>query len=192
MNTQTKAGKPKNTREYNRLYYHNVIKELGSKTCPHCGKELLCQSSLIKHQKANQKCKMQRMKKEIEQQKQTDMPTVEEIIDENVPRGSSCPAEGGVQQNHENDIHEATTNDSNHPEVEQVDNPAQERDSDNLEIHSEIDVSNLTPTENSVSSQASSHDSNPLFHIDFNRVLSNEFKQVLLLSYQLQNMKIFN
>ena len=180
MNTQNKAGKPKNTREYNRLYYHNVIKELGSKTCPHCGKELLCQSSLIKHQKLNQKCKMQRMKKEIEQQKQTDTPTSEECIDEN------------AQQNHENYIHEATTNDSNHPEIEQVDNPAQERESDNLEIHSEIDVSNLTPTENSVSSQASSHDSNPLFHIDFNRVLSNEFKQVLLLSYQLQNMKIFN
>ena len=99
---------------------------------------------------------------------------------------------GTVQQNHENDIHEATTHDSNHPGVERVDNPAQERESDNLEIHSEIDVSNLTPTENSVSSQASSHDSNPLFHIDFNRVLSNEFKQVLLLSYQLQNMKIFN
>ena len=100
---------------------------------------------------------MQRMEKEIEQQKQTDTPTVEEIIDENVPRG--------VQQNHENDIHEATANDTNHPEIEQVDNPALERESDNLEIHSEIDMSNLTPTENSVSSQASSHDSNPLFHI---------------------------
>ena len=115
----------------------------------------------------------------IVEPKQTDTPTVEESIDEN------------VQQNHENAIHEATTNDSNHPEMWQVDNPAQERESDNLEIHSEIDVSNLTPTENSVSSQASSHDSNPLFHIDFNRVLSNEFKQVLL-SDQLQNMTISN
>ena len=76
MNTQNKARKPNNTREYNMLYYHNVIKELGSKTCPHCGKEL-CQSSLIKHQTLNQICKMQRMKKEIEQQKQTDTPTSE-------------------------------------------------------------------------------------------------------------------
>ena len=76
--------------------------------------------------------------------------------------------------------------------MEQVDNSVQERESYNLEIHSDIDVSNLTPTENSATSHASSHDSNSLFHIDFNRVLSNEFKQVLLLSYQLQNMKIFN
>jgi len=120
------------------------------------------------------------MKKEIEQQKQTDTPTSEEFVDDIVP------------QNNENYILEATTNDTNHPETEQVDNPAQERESDNIEIHSDIDVSDLTPTESSVSSQASSHDSNPLFHTDFNRALSNEFKQVLLLSYQLQNMKIFN
>jgi hypothetical protein len=51
---------------------------------------------------------MQRMNKEIEQQKQTDTPTVEEIIDEN------------VQQNPENDIHGATTNESNHPELNKL------------------------------------------------------------------------
>ena len=97
-----------------------------------------------------------------------------------------------MPQNTGNDIHEATTNDTSHPESEQVDNPAQERESDNLEIHSDIDVSNLTPTESSAPSHASSDDSNALFHIDFNRVLSNEFKQVHLLSYQSQTMKMCN
>ena len=180
MNAQNQPRKSHNTRGYHRLYYHTVINELGSKTCPHCGNELLCQSSLVKRQDMNQKCKMQRMKRENEQQKQTDTPPLEECIDEPVP------------QNNENDMHEATTNDTNPIDVEQVDNPLEERESNNLEIHSDIDVSNLTPTESSTPSHASADDSNPLVHIDFQRVLSKKFKQVLRLSYQLQDMKIVN
>ena len=57
------------------------------------------------------------MKKELEHQNQTDTPTVEEIIDEPVP------------QRNENDTHEATTNDTDPIDVEQVDNPLQERQS---------------------------------------------------------------
>ena len=114
---------------------------------------------------------MQRMKTEIEQQKQTDTPTVEEIIDED------------AQQNHEKDIHETIVSDTNPLEIGHVDNPAQERESDNLGIQSDIDASNVTPTESSSTSYASSVDSNPLLHIAFNRVLSNEFKQALVSSY---------
>ena len=60
----TRYGRIKNwnnEREYIRLYYHDVIKPKGAKTCQYCNKVLACQSSLIKHQKKNIKCRLKKM-----------------------------------------------------------------------------------------------------------------------------------
>jgi uncharacterized Zn-finger protein len=65
----TRYGRIKNwnnEREYIRLYYHDVIKPKGAKTCQYCNKELACQSSLIKHQKKNIKCRLKKMELELQ------------------------------------------------------------------------------------------------------------------------------
>ena len=48
------------TREYNLRYYHDVIKKQEPQICMYCNAEMVCRSSLLRHQRRSKRCEWKR------------------------------------------------------------------------------------------------------------------------------------
>ena len=53
------------TREYNRRCYHDVVKLQDPKVCPYCDAEVVCRSSLLRHQRRSKHCQWKRAAAEL-------------------------------------------------------------------------------------------------------------------------------
>lgn len=51
--------------EYNRRYYHDVLKNKEPEVCPYCNLSVVCRSSLLRHQRRSKHCSFKRLEAEL-------------------------------------------------------------------------------------------------------------------------------
>jgi len=67
------------TREYNRRYYHDVVKKQEPQVCLYCAVEVVCRSSLLRHQRRSKHCQWLRASTELAELKANTEATHKEL-----------------------------------------------------------------------------------------------------------------